>query len=49
LIWAVVLADFGNLRDAVVEQFKRGGITKVNVAIGHGVMKLSVEVMGTAM
>ena len=44
-----VLAKFGDLRDAVVEQFEGCGIAEVEFAVGHGVRKLSVEVMGTAM
>lgn len=44
-----VVADLGDLRDAVVQQLKGDGITKVKRAVRHGLMKLSAEVMGTAM
>lgn len=46
---ARVVADLGHLRDAVIEQLKRRGITEVQVAVRHGLMNLSVEVTGTAM
>ena len=46
---AGVMADLRDLGDAVVEQLKRGRIAKVEVAVRHGLMKLSAEVMGTAM
>src|SRR5206468_1599849 len=50
---ALVMADFGHLRHAVVEQLEGRGIAEVQFAINHGLthglMKLSVEVMGTAM
>ena len=45
---AGVVADFGDLRDAVVEQLQRGRVTEVQTAVGHEGMKLSVAVMGTA-
>ena len=50
---AIVMADFGDLRDAVIEQLDGCGIAEVKFAVNHGfshgLMKLSVEVMGTAM
>ena len=46
---AVVMADFGDLRDAVIEQFDGCGIAEIKFAVSHGLMKLSVEVIGTAM
>ena len=46
---ALVLAEFRNLRDAVIQQLEGCGIAEVQFAVGHGVMKLSVEVIGTAM
>ena len=46
---ALVVADFGDLRDAVIEQLEGCGIAEVKFAVSHGLMKLSVEVIGTAM
>ena len=44
-----VMADFGNLRDTVIEQLDGCGIAEVKFTVNHGLMKLSVEVIGTAM
>ena len=46
---AFVVTNFGHLGDAVVEQLKRSGVTEVEATVRHGLMKLSCEVMGTAM
>src|ERR1019366_2234194 len=50
---ALVMADLGDLRDAVIEQLDGCGTAEVKFAVNHGfshgLMKLSVEVMGTAM
>ncbi len=46
---ALVIRDFRDLGDAVVEQLDGRGITEVEFAVLHGLRKVSVEVMGTAM
>ena len=46
---ALVMANFGDLRDAVIKQLNGCGVAEVEFAVSHGLMKLSVEVMGTAM
>ncbi len=50
---ALIMADFGDLRDAVIQQLDGCGVAEVKFAVNHGfshgLMKLSVEVMGTAM
>src|SRR5450759_778164 len=46
---ALVMAYFGDFGDAVVEQLNGCRIAEVEFTVHHGFMKLSVEVMGTAM
>ena len=45
---SLVVANFGNLGDPVVEEFKGRGVAEVQVAVSHELIKLSAEVIGTA-
>ena len=50
---ALVVADLGDFRDAVIKQLEGCGVAEVKFTVSHGfihrLMKLSVEVIGTAM
>ena len=46
---AFIAADLGNLRNAIVEQIDGRGVSEEEFSVGHGLRKLSVEVMGMAM
>ena len=46
---ARIVTNFRYLGDPIVQQLQRGRVAEIKSAVRHGLMKLSVAVMGTAM